>query len=85
MYVEEIHFLIFLHKQSETVLARLIPVTLTFDPVTLKSIGFICYPGELCGPSLRMVDQRVLIIHNSCLVVIIIVIPVIYCIIMLIL
>ena len=80
MYVEEIHFLNFLHKQSETVLARLIPVTLTFDPVTLKSIGFICYPGELCGPSLRMVDQGVLIIQNSCLVGIIIVI---YCIIML--
>ena len=24
-------------------------VTLTFDPVTLKSIGFLCYQGRMCG------------------------------------
>ena len=34
--------------------------TLTFDPVTPISIEFICYPGWMCGPSLRKVDQDVL-------------------------
>ena len=28
-------------------------VTLTFDPVTPKSIGFLCCPGQMCGQSLR--------------------------------
>ena len=37
-------------------------VSLTFDPVTPKSIGFLCYPGRTCvwGPSLRKVGQVVL-------------------------
>jgi len=35
-------------------------VTLNFDPVTLKFIGFICYPGWRCGPSLRKVGQGAL-------------------------
>jgi len=30
-------------------------VTLTFDPVTPKSIQFLCYPGCICGPSLKKV------------------------------
>jgi len=65
MYEEEIHFWKLLLKQSETVLARWTP--LTFDPVTPRSIGFICYPGRICGPSLRMVGQgdQVFFIGNS--------------------
>ena len=42
------------------VFVQLTPVTLTFDPVTPKSIGFLCYPGWMCGPSLRRVGQGVL-------------------------
>mgnify|MGYP007133523160 CR=1 FL=1 len=38
MYEEEIHFGKLLLKQSETVLTHLTPVTLTFDPVTPKSL-----------------------------------------------
>ena len=38
MYEEEIHFGKTLLNKSETVLAQLTPVTLTFDPVT--AIGF---------------------------------------------
>ena len=45
---------------TETVLAGLTLVTLTFDPVTIVSIGFICYPRWMCGPSLRKVGQGVL-------------------------
>ena len=30
------------------------------DPVTQKSIGFICYPGWMCGPSLKRVGQGIL-------------------------
>ena len=33
---------------------------LTFDTVTPKSIGFLCYPGWMCGPSLRKIGQGVL-------------------------
>jgi len=44
----------------ETVLAHLSRVTLTFDPVTPVSIGFLCYPRWMCGPSLRKVGQGVL-------------------------
>ena len=36
------------------------PMTLTLDPVTSKSIGFICYPGWVCGPSLKKVGSRVI-------------------------
>ena len=50
MYEEEIHFGKLLLKQFETVLTV---VTLTFDPVTPKSIGFLCCPGQMCGQSLR--------------------------------
>ena len=35
-------------------------VTLTFNPVTPKSIGFLCCPGQMCEPSLRKVGQGVL-------------------------
>jgi len=38
------------------VFGRFDPGTLTFDPVTPKSIGFICYPG----PNLKKVGQGVL-------------------------
>jgi len=47
-------------KQSKTVLAHLTPVSLTFDPVTPKSIGLIFHPGWMCGPSLTMVGLGVL-------------------------
>ena len=40
------------------VLPDLTPVN--FDLVTAKSIGFLCYPGWMCGPSLRKVGQGVL-------------------------
>ena len=53
MYEEEIHFGKLLLKQSEIVLAHLIPVTLTFNLVTPKSKCFLCYLGWMCGPSLR--------------------------------
>jgi len=42
------------------VLAHLTLVTLTFDPVTPKSIGFLCCPGRMCGPSLGKIGQGVL-------------------------
>jgi len=42
------------------VLAHLTPVTFTFNHVTTKSIGFICYPGFMCGSSLKKVGQGVL-------------------------
>ena len=32
----------------------------TFDPVTPKSIGFLCCPRQVCGPSLRKVGQGIL-------------------------
>ena len=41
-------------------LTHLTQVTLTFDSVTPKSIGFLCCPGRMCGPSLRKVGQDVL-------------------------
>jgi len=33
---------------------------LDFYPVTPQSIGFLCYPGRICGQSLRKVGQGVL-------------------------
>jgi len=45
MYEEEIHFWKLLLKQSETVLAHLNAVTLTFDPVTPNSKWFLSYQG----------------------------------------
>ena len=41
MYDVEIHFGKLLLKQFEMVLEHLTLVTLTFDPVTPKSIGFL--------------------------------------------
>ena len=38
-------------KQSETFLAHWTLLTLTFDPVTQKSVGFLCFPGWMRGPS----------------------------------
>ena len=67
-YEEEIHFGKLLHKQSEMVFEYLRMVTLTFDTVTTKSIGFQCYPGLMCGPCMmRKVGQDVLelLIGNS--------------------
>jgi len=60
MYEEEIHLKKLLLKQLDMVLEHLTLVTLTFDPVTPKLIWFICYPGLMCGPSLRKVSQGVL-------------------------
>ena len=40
-------------------------VTLTFDLVTSKSIGFLRYPGWMCGLSLRKVGQGVLELLNG--------------------
>ena len=46
------------------VLEHLTLVILTFDPVTPNSIGFVCYRGWMCGPSLknvghsRVIDQK---------------------------
>ena len=52
MYEEEvIHFGKLLPKQSEMVLKHLTLVTLTL--VTPILIGFISYPGSMCGPSLK--------------------------------
>jgi len=45
-------------KQFEMVLEHLTLVT--FDPVTPRSIGFICYPEWMCGSSLKKVGQGVL-------------------------
>ena len=45
---------------SDSVLSHLTTVTLTFDPVTQKSIGFICYQRWIRKPSLRKVGQGVL-------------------------
>jgi len=42
----------YLIKRSEMVLEHLILVTLTFDPVTPKSIGFLCCPGRMYGQSI---------------------------------
>ena len=41
MHEEEIHFRKLLPKQFEMFLPHLTTETLTFDPVTLKSIGFL--------------------------------------------
>ena len=45
---------------SETVLAHLTLVTLTFDPVTPKTVGFLCFQGWMCGQSLRKVGEGIL-------------------------
>jgi len=55
MYDVEIHFGKLLLKQFEMVLEHLTLVTLTFDPVTQKSIGFLCCSGWMYGQSLRKV------------------------------
>ena len=34
-------------------------LNLTFDP-KIKSIGFLGYPGRMCGPTLRKVGQGIL-------------------------
>ena len=48
-------------KQSEMVLEHLTLVTLTIDQMTPKSIGFLCYPGRMCGQSgTRKVGQGIL-------------------------
>ena len=39
------------------VLTHLTQDTLSFDPVTQISIGIICYPEWMCGPSLKKVCQ----------------------------
>ena len=57
MYEEEIHFGKLLLKESETVLTHLSPVTVTFDPVTLNSKGFLCCPGWMRGQSLWKVGK----------------------------
>ena len=44
-------------NKAEMVLTHFTPVALTFD---LKTIGFICYLGWMCGPSLKKVVQGVL-------------------------
>mgnify|MGYP000361460518 FL=1 len=46
-------------KQLDTVLTHLTLVTLTFDPVTPKSIGFLCCLGLMCGPGMRKVGYDV--------------------------
>ena len=67
MYEDEIRFGKLLLKQSEMVLANLTQVTLTFDPVTPKSIGFLCYPEWMCRPGMRKVGKGILklLIGNS--------------------
>ena len=55
MYEEEIHFGKLFLKQFEMAFEHLTPVTLT-----PKSIGFICYPGWMCGPRLKKIGQGVL-------------------------
>jgi len=40
------------------VLEHLTTVNVTFDHMTPKSFVFICYPGWMCGPSLRKVGQE---------------------------
>jgi len=59
MYEEEIHFGKLLLKESETVLTHLSPVTVTFDPVTLNSKGFLCCPGWMRGQSLWKVGKLI--------------------------
>ena len=48
----------FLSYWTERDLKHLTLVTLTFDPVTPKSIGFLCWLGWMCGPSLRKFTSR---------------------------
>ena len=58
MYAEETHFRKLFLKQFEIVLEH--STLVTFDPATPKSIGFLPYPGWMCGPCLRKVDQGIL-------------------------
>jgi len=37
-------------------------VKLTFDPVTPKSIEFLCYSGWMFGPGMKKVSQGVLVL-----------------------
>ena len=55
-----------MYPLSETFLAHFTPVTLIFDPVTPRSIGFLCYPGWMCEPSLKVgQDALKLLIGNK--------------------
>jgi len=56
MYEEANHFGKLLFKLADMVLEHLTLVTLTFDSMTPK---FLCYPGQMCGTSLRKVGQGV--------------------------
>ena len=47
----------FLSYWSETVFTHLTPVKLTFDPVTPKSIEFLCYSGWMYGTGMKKVGQ----------------------------
>jgi len=58
MYAEETHFRKLFLKQFEIVLEY--STLVTFDPVTPKSIGFLPYPGWMCGPGIRKVGHVVL-------------------------
>ena len=58
MYAEETHFRKLFLKQFEIVLEH--STLVTFDPVTPKSIGFLPYPGWMCGPGIRKVGHVVL-------------------------
>ena len=64
MYEEEIHDFQNCYLKG---FGRFDPVTLTFHLVTPKLIGFLCYPGRMCGPCLRKVGHGVLekLIRNS--------------------
>ena len=42
------------------VLEHLTLMTLTFNPVSPKFIGFIYFPGHMCRPSLRKVGLGIL-------------------------
>jgi len=44
---------------------RFDPVTLTFNPVTPQSMGFLCCPGRMSWPSLRRVGQGILDLLNG--------------------
>ena len=58
MYEEEIHFGELFLIQFEMVLEHLTLVTLTFEPMTPESIGFICYPSWEEGRSRSETDGQ---------------------------
>jgi len=39
-------------------------LTLTFEPMTPKSLGILCYPGWMCGPKWRILAQLTLVTLN---------------------